>query len=383
MQILKSELGVMAMKSPEYYPFGKSNFFFEEMLNSFPDREFEVFFFSPLSWSDGKKSIEGNKFVNGKWISAEEEIPDIIYDLANSKHIENKDAIIRCRAYLRSSGKRMLNPFGLSKLLRDKVAFHKFLLSHNIPTLDCFPVAELRQRMEKAVFKGKRFFLKPTYGENGKGIFVIEQQKNQFNLFDNLGQAQTFSSYGKLRAEISDLVENPAQYFIQEEADIIRYDGLTFDFRAFAQNDGHQFRLTGLGARTGRKQAMTANLKTGGKALPVAELNDFFVKEYGRTMKEEEELIRQICINACHAIKQGLGDFLEIGFDILSTRKGPIIIEGNSKPNRWILTLISDYLADKDPEAMGYYQAQRAVTVRMPMLYTRHLLEQARNKQST
>lgn len=372
----------MAMESPEYYPFGKSKFFFEEMLNSFPDREFEVFFFSPMSWQNDKKSIRGNKFVNGKWIEVEEQIPDIIYDLANSKHIENKDTIIRCRAYLRSSGKRMLNPFGLSKLLRDKVAFHKFLLSHNIPTLDCFPIAELRQRMEQAVFKGKRFFLKPTYGENGKGIFVIEQQKNQFNLFDNLGQAQTFSSYGKLRAEISDLVENPAQYFIQEEADIIRYDGLTFDFRAFAQNDGHQFRLTGLGARTGRKQAMTANLKTGGKALPVAALNDFFVKEYGRSMQEEEAMIRQICIDACHAIKQELGDFLEIGFDILSTKKGPIIIEGNSKPNRWILTLISDYLADKDPEAMRYYESQRAVTVKMPMLYTRYLLEQARSKQS-
>ena len=49
------------------------------------------------------------------------------------------------------------------------------------------------------------------------------------------------------------------------------------------------------------------------------------------------------------------GSFIEIGYDILFTKnKGPVIIEGNAKPSRWIFNVISDYLISQN-QSPNYY----------------------------
>lgn len=275
----ESELGVMAVENEEYYPFGKQVFFFEDMLNSYPNRKFDVFFFSPLDWKKGKK-VNGFRYINGEWKKSKEKIPNIIYDRAFSKDEKQKEHIESCRKYLQQSERIILNPFELVSILNNKVEFHKLLIQNGIPTVDVIDFERVKKSEIFNEVKAKRIYIKPIYGSKGEGIFVIESNKGIFTLYDGLGNSKTYKSYQWLLKELLKNMDAPSGYYAQEEAKIIRHEQSPFDIRVLVQNYGNDYRVTGLGARIGVKNSMTSNLNAGGAALPLQDLEDFFKKHF-------------------------------------------------------------------------------------------------------
>ncbi len=377
---IKSELGVMALENEEYFPFGKQVFFFEDMMDSFKGRKFDVFFFSPLEWQKGRSKLGGYKLIGKEWVKVKEQIPDIIYDRAFSKDNFQKSHIGNCRDFLAKSKRTILNPFGLVSILNNKVKFHQFLMDKNIPTLECYDFSVLENPSFFDSTPINRFYVKPTFGSKGEGIFVIEKQREQYILYDNIGKGKTYKSYTWLLKKLKSLIDTPDRYFVQLEAQINRYKDSPFDIRVLVQNYGDDYKVTGLGARIGIKKSMTSNLNAGGLALPLSDLESFFNKKYGTSVKVEENKIKKICIDCCKALKKEYGEFLEIGFDILCTRdKGPIIIEGNSKPSRWIFNVIADHLISLN-ESADYYKSLRKETVKVPLVFTDFLLKSRKEK---
>ena len=90
-----------------------------------------------------------------------------------------------------------------------------------------------------------------------------------------------------------------------------------------------------------------------------------------------DELITSIdtlCLQCSDVLKQEYGDFCEIGYDVLLTKdKGPVILEGNAKPSRWVFVKMADYLEELGKDN-SYYLKRRQETVSAPMIYADYLV---------
>ena len=123
------------------------------------------------------------------------------------------------------------------------------------------------------------------------------------------------------------------------------------------------------------RNTITSNLNSGGTALPLEELADFFQKKYMYSIDNLHLDIDKLCLQCAEVIRNEIGNFCEIGFDILITKdRGPIIIEGNAKPSRWVFVKIADYL-DSIGKDNSYYLDRRRETVRVPLKYALYLLD--------
>ena len=377
-QTLKdNRIGIMSVVHEGRKPFGMQTYFFEDMVKSVPELEKDLFFFSPMECEDGKVIIKGYRFINHKWTDSIGTIPNIIYDRAFSKNEYQKTHIDEVRQALKNANKIILNPFGLADLLNNKIEFHKFLSKHNISTLGTYPGDLIKDEYIFDKIGISKIYLKPTFGSKGEGIFVIEKRKKDYLLFDNLGKKEAFIDYSilieTLLAEI-DFLDN---YFIQEEAKMHLFEGSPFDIRVLVQNFGNEYRVTGEAARIGQKHSITSNLNSGGNALPIEELSDFLDKNYMYSVEELRLNIEKLCLECSEVLRKEIGEFCEIGFDILITRdRGPIIIEGNAKPSRWVFVKIADYLKGIGKDN-SYYLDRRKETVSVPIIYAVHLLNEA------
>jgi len=148
-----------------------------------------------------------------------------------------------------------------------------------------------------------------------------------------------------------------------------------FDIRVLVQNYGCEYKVTGSAVRIGQKKSMTSNLNSGGSALPIAEMSSFFEEKYSTKIDVLQYEIEKLCLDCTKILSNQYGAFCEIGFDILITKeKGPIIIEANAKPSRWVFVKIADYL-DKLGKDNSYYINCRKETVSVPMKYASYLID--------
>lgn len=370
---IQSPIGVMSVVHQGRKPFGMQTYYFEDMVKSVPHLQNEIFFFSPLQWESGTNSISGYKFIEQNWVDVKERIPDIIYDRSFSSSDDQKVKIEECRQFLSESGRKILNPFELANLLNNKVKFHSFLLRSGIPTLKTYPFEMLRNEDLFDDLGGTQWYIKPTFGSKGQGIYVIEKKDDRYTLYDGLGRSNIFTNYKALIKELKTMVGD-VDYFIQEAANTAYYDYSPFDIRVLVQNYGDRYEVTGKAVRIGQKSSKTSNLNSGGNAIPFHEMDSFFKSNYSIDAQTLQRDIENLCLNCVERIRHSIGDFCEIGFDILITKdKGPIIIEGNAKPSRWVFMKIADYLENKGLDN-SLYLKKRKETVSVPMKYASYLL---------
>ncbi len=371
----ENQIGVMSVVHEGRKPFGMQTYFFEDMVKSIDLDKSKIFFFSPIDWRYGVIEVPGYNFIGNRWVKTKSTIPEIIYDRAFSKDEGQKLHMESFRNYLKESNRNILNPFELAELLNNKIEFHAFLQNHNIPTLCTFPFRAIKDSGFFDRIDASKVYVKPTFGSKGEGIFVIEKREETYLLFDHLGGVESFQDYLLLIAKLESEIQYQDRYFIQEEAKIELFEDSPFDIRVLVQNYGDDYIVTGKAVRIGKKFSMTSNLNSGGNAMPIEELDYFFHKEYMYSLEELHLNIEKLCLDCSEVLRREIGNFCEIGFDILITKdKGPIIIEGNAKPSRWVFVQIADYL-----ESMGknnsYYIDRRRETVSVPIIYASYLLK--------
>ncbi|MEM9545015.1 MAG: YheC/YheD family protein [Bacteroidota bacterium] len=370
-------IGIMSVIHEGRPPFGLQTYFFEDMVKSVGINANAFFFFSPLNWKEGEKSVPGYNYIQDKWEETEHKIPDIIYDRAFSKEKNDKLYLKKVRRYLSASKKIVLNPLGLTNLLNNKVQFQDFLQEHYISTLRTFSFSNLEEAHFLDSLMTKSVYVKPIFGSKGEGIYKVEKEDEDTYLLHHDDDVIPFESYPPLVRLLLEKIEHGENYFIQEEAQIQLYGNAPFDIRVLVQNYGNDYKVTGKAVRIGKKYGITSNLNSGGHALPIEGLASFFEENYSLTLNELHEKIDDLCMNCCDELRKEYGEFCEIGFDVLITKdRGQVILEANAKPSRWVFVKMADYLESVGKDN-SYYLDRRKETVSVPMKYAAFLLSKS------
>jgi glutathione synthase/RimK-type ligase-like ATP-grasp enzyme len=370
MQSFKT-LGIAALEQPDWPPYGKQRFFFEDMVNAAADLALNFFFFSPFDIY--KNEIEGWVFNNGSWQRQKQKRPDFIYDRAFSALKTERKELVNFRQFLKEESLKVLNPVDMALLCDNKVAFHQFLQTHKIPTLDVLPFEALS--LDKNFEKQHCYFIKPLSGSGGLGIYVVHKTNGTFVLNNHLNdQTKIFESLPQLYDYLIENI-NSTHYFIQPKAKIFDFEKAAIDLRVLVQNlGGSNYQISGMAIRQGQQSSNVSNLQSGGTALAFYELNDWIEEVLHFSADGLLEQVKTISFDCCQIIEGAYGAFAEIGLDFLLTTEGAIVMEGNARPSRWVFNVLADRFIDQ-PDKNTHYKNQRKESVRIPGIYAAALLE--------
>ena len=361
-------LGITAIEQPDFPPYGKQRFFFEDMVNAASDLELNFFFFSPFDIY--KNEIEGWVFENGNWQRQKQKRPDLIYDRAFSALETERLELANFRQFLKEESLKVLNPVDMALLCDNKVAFHQFLQKHKIPTLEVLPFESLCT--EHIFEKQHCYFIKPLSGSGGLGIFVVHKTNGAFVLNNHLNdETKIFESLPQLNDYLIENI-NPTQYFIQPKAKIFDFENAPIDLRVLIQNHGSSnYQISGMALRQGQAGSNVSNLQSGGTALAFEEIAEWLEEVLHFSTSSISEQVKKISFDTCMAIDQKFGEFAEIGLDFLLSTEGPIVMEGNARPSRWVFNVLADRY-EEDSEKSLFYKSQRALSVKMPAIFAKN-----------
>lgn len=367
---MKKLLGISAVESEKGFPFGKQTLFFQEMQEISRDMPIELVFFSPLSWSEATEEIKGYVYKNKTWERTFFNLPGIIFDRTFITNRLEKQKINLFRSYLNTHKVHVLNPLNLALLLDNKVNFYKFLLEHNLPTVPIFTISDINVDFFEKQHE-KVFYLKPISSFGGYGIHIIDMRNETIVLKNTINtRFMNFNSTVSLLAYITQAFP-VTEYFLQINTNTTLFNERPFDIRVIVQNQGYNlYKVTGSAVRIGLKGSFVSNLNNGGSVLPVEALTNYYSKYFNKNIEKELVSIANLCTRCCHALHQKYGNFLEIGFDILLTHEaGPVILEANAKPARWIFKALANN-CKIDAEKRLFFNSLRDKSVKAPLLYT-------------
>ncbi len=365
---MKNLVGVIARENHEAFPpFGKLRFFLEDMITEGKELPFSVFVFSPLNWEKGKSKVSGFRFENQQWIKCTEQIPKILYDKFTNKPPEIPIDFNVFIDEMLQTGKEFTTPRTLVNLIKNKVEFHKYLQEKDINTLEAILLSELTEKSFKQLYKRtKELYIKPIDGSNGEGIAFFEKQ-TQFGILKERDKTTVIpinECYGYIKSNFDN-----NEYFIQPKADYLEFEGKANDIRVLIQNQGNaHYTVTGQGLRVGKKGDWISNLSAGGNALPLEKLKTT-LNQNGQDLEKTLLDIKTLCLNCTQVLHEEFGEFAEIAYDILLTKtNGPIILEANSKPGRWIFVMLADNYPQNSEEYLTYMNL-RKLSTKMPLTY--------------
>jgi|GEM_PF-3297292 len=367
------QLTILARKTldKDRLPFGKQNYYLEDMIAASQDLAVEIVTFVPNEWDRVSEEAWGYIFQAGQWKRVKRRFSKLVYDRYWCKNEEEEGIIKHLHAFLDERGARILNPTSLRRLLRHKVNFHKFL-----ETETSFPglayATELNaSELKRLLSYHSTVFIKPITSSRGRYISIITQQTDGFHIRSwdfpaaHLPTAEAAIQYVKTHQP-----HRPTGYFMQEGAKLALLNGSPVDIRIVMQNKGeYAYQITGKGMRIGSKGNWLANINAGGSAIALEEISGYLSAEYQQTVTQLHHQLDQLCLACSKALHNKLGSFLEIGFDILLTQdKGPIILEANSNFARWIFNVIAHNYPQDSPQ-WHHFKDLRRQSVLNPALY--------------
>jgi len=343
-------------------PFAEADFV-RRLASAAPRHALEVYAFDPASWDPGTNAVAAWRYAGGEWRREAAQAPVILYDRLWPDGSEARErSLAALRAMRERGGFKLLNGS-----LPGKTAVLRALsrCPEVRPLLP--PFAAYRGNASLAAWvksQGGAAFLKPACGSQGKGAIAIAENEDGSWAISGRDAAGRLIDPRRLpRREALRVARSwigPRPYLMQPLLELRGKRGEPFDVRVLMQKNGSgRWVQTGIAARTGRPESVTANLHGGGVAKPPG---PYLAGLYGeRDSALLLERIREASGTIVARLEQLYGRFAELGLDYGIDRDGCLwFLEANTKPGR-------ASMAEAGDDAMSD-------AVNNPLAYARYIL---------
>lgn len=295
------------------------------------------FYPQDISWSRGL--IHGYTCTpNGKWLTGQFALPDIVYNRILYRSTENKKMVQKMlEEFDRHPGIYLFNRRFLNKWEVMQVLEQNHRTRQWIPETTPFSAANLKVMLQRH----QDLFLKPCHNSKGQGILKIERTGDKGFRYGRTEWKGKYWIYvpnaNQLAMRLRQNLKDSRHYIIQQGIDLARLQGRVFDLRAQAQKNRHgEWVLTGVGVRIAARNRFVTHVPNGGSRA------DFYsvIKEVfdsPQVLNSIEQELNRICTIAPVVLEQELRIplgilSLDIGVD---TSARLWILEINSKPARF------------------------------------------------
>ncbi|MCH2043142.1 MAG: YheC/YheD family protein [Saprospiraceae bacterium] len=359
------------LKTNEDWKTSRQTYFFRKIVLESQDLGVSCVFFHPKDWRQEKQEIYGRYYNlrTTKWERKTIPRPSFIYTRYRIFNAETRQYWLQFKEACKQTDIKLYNPIALVKLVWDKVKFHQFLEEYQFPTLEAHVLENYTPKSLAELMKiHPIFYLKPRKGSQGDGIFQVEQlvetqwkltNKNQETIYPNLDAL--FSKFY--------LKQDSNQYFAQKSLSMRTYQGRNFDIRVLVQNNGFdEYQMTGIGLRLAPSKTNLSNLSQGGTPTSLEAV-------FGENALAIRQKVEALCLAIAARLHQKIGTFLEIGFDILMDNSlEPYMLEGNTKPSRWLFFKIAEQYAKSHPLHHQYLNMRKQSARQILRFFERKLL---------
>lgn len=331
-------VGIIALrkKNSDYHRYFEQEEYFRTLCRIGQNNNLQVCIFSHNDINDDKTKINRASFlVDDKWVDMETQLPLVVYNRVKSTPLSFlKD--------LEDKGVKLFTQTEVVKLAGDKLKTQRFLESKNVK----MPIAEKYSagNLLKYLNYNESVILKPNFGSQGKGIIYIKYNSPGYTI--KFEDKEITIEDSELEEKVNNIIDyfklNKNNYIIQQFVNLKKYDDQVFDIRVLMQKDDTgKIKRTGMGARIGGHNRITANLHTGGNKLELSTiLKELFNEDLEGPIANN---LRDISRNVCDLIENEVGQLGELALDFLISEDGILyLIEINSRPGRSLFTILPE-----------------------------------------
>ena len=308
--------------------------------------------FAPWTWNPRNNSVRGWcwSISEQRWMPRVSELPRVVYDRAwpttDSEKRRFRSAIDRIIAVqpLTFLNSRLPHKGKIGELLSCVSEFAPL-----IPPTAAYEgtnslLAWLREH-------GNAAFLKPAAGSQGRRVISIERTGDgparlAGRTSGNRPFVRSYRNECEAFARLHRWIGSRA-YIMQPLLELRTILGEPFDLRALLQkNERGRWTITGIAARIGSPDTVTANLHGGGHAEPASlALIPLLGESRARALEQD---IRAVSLKLAAWFEETFGRFAEIGLDFGVDRSGKLwFLEANSKPGRMAMKFAGDEAAER------------------------------------
>ena len=280
-----------------------------------------------------KQGVKGFYYDDGLWRKENLPFPDVVYNRIHSRKSEASQVfrsfIELCNDLnIKVFNQRFLSKWEVHCWLETKKNLQPFL-----PETKLYRESELLRMIQHY----SELYIKPINGSQGRGIFWIKNQNNQYQLTYSEKDQLTYERFGdfyELKKALDRKIRN-IPYLIQQGLPLLHDQGKRVDFRILC----HQARIpewsvSSVVARLSAENHFAANLALGGELLrPQRVLTSLFGKE---NTNLKITLLKELALESAQTISEFVpGLMIEVGIDLGINVEGNLwIIEINSKPSK-------------------------------------------------
>ncbi len=285
---------------------------------------FELIYMRPKDIDMANNTVRGRMYINNKWVEVTKDLPALIDISAYCFMKETRELMeyLRKNVRLTFDKKNALNKAKLQRELAKDGEFSHLV----IPTAK----AKTFEDVEAFLEKYSTIVMKPVYGQQGKGIYKLKQNGDEYLLgYQKEEQRLTRDELEKhFQTNISG-----KNYILQKYITSRSKAGDPFDCRIHVQkNRNGKWQVAKKYIRIGIGQKVMSNVNQGGG---ISDTKPFLKANFDDKWKEIEDNLTELGETLPYKIEQlKKTPTMSIGFDVAIDKSGDLyLFESNGAPN--------------------------------------------------
>ncbi|MEK3799610.1 YheC/YheD family protein [Peribacillus sp. FSL H8-0477] len=314
----------------------KEHLYFTAIAKEAIKLNLNVYRFTPQAIDSTKKMIQGECFhrKDHYWTKRLFPVPEFIYDRTfhglTRQSNETRKNINWLKQDTNFIGYGLPGKWEVYQTLKEDAFLQAFLP----------PTEKLQSPADAAAMltQFSSIILKPEYGSRGSGIFVLTKMEKgtEVSMQKQAGRyKRSFTTEEELNKWLERLLTK-YHYLGQPFLTLFTQEQEPFDIRSLLQkNEENNWIERGRGIRKGKKDGITSNLATGGRAYSYDSYLDTLSIAAARQL---EPMIERIYQTLPVALETKFNRLFELGVDLGRDQDGKVwILDINSKPGRKII----------------------------------------------